>query len=186
MSANYQTLPPPPPAGSSPSSRPSSSRGAKILIGCLVGGALIFVLLIAGALLVGGIFFANNFKVGSTVNVPADFPIYPHARQNAAFTIGSRDRDPAHSVSLVQWTAPGRPGPVRDFYTASLNSGDWEILDQNSLRIVFQRRSTGHTGQVMIRDQLIHTLIQLQMTGDEPLEAGAPGTILPSDSSTTN
>ncbi len=134
----------------------------------------------------GGIFFANNFKVDSTVQVPSDFPIYPHARQNAAFTIGAKDHDPAHSVGLVQWDAAARPGPVRDFYAARLNIGDWEVLDQNPLRIVFRRKSTGHIGMVTIRDQLLHTLIQLQMTGNQPLEPGAQYSSPPSDSSATN
>ncbi|HXA42843.1 MAG TPA: hypothetical protein VNV65_08040 [Candidatus Solibacter sp.] len=186
MSANYQTLPPPPPAGSKLASPPPTGRGTKIFIGCLVGGAIIFVLVLGGALVAGGIFFANNFKVGSAVQVPSDFPIYPHARQNAAFTIGARDHDPAHSVSLVQWDAPARPGPVSDFYAAHLNIGDWEVLDQNSLRIVFRRRSTGNVGTVTLRDQLIHTLIQLQMTGNQPLDPGAPYSSPPSDGSTTN
>jgi hypothetical protein len=78
MAADYRYLPPPPTPG------PPSSRNFRLLIGCLVGGALLLILLVGGGILAGGIFIARNVNIGSTVGVPGDLPLYPHARQRPA------------------------------------------------------------------------------------------------------
>ena len=127
----------------------------------------------------GGIYITRNLSFGTAVSVPADFPVYPHARRGTSFRVAARDGDPAHAVSVVTWVSRDGADAVRQFYAASLDRGDWEVIDQNNSRIVFRRKSTGNFALLSIRGELLQTVIQLQMTGAQPLDPGAPHAIPP-------
>lgn len=164
MTANYSTLPPPPP--------PTTSRNTRFIVGCVIAGAVLFVALAVGVVAVGGLLVSRNLNITTAAGVPSDFPVYPHALRQASFTVGARDNNPRHSISMAQWSARGGSARVRRFYEESLNTGDWEILSHHFDRYSFRRRSTGAVAQLQIQDQVIQTLVQLAMTGDQPLGAG--------------
>lgn len=165
MNANYSTLPPPPQA--------TTSRNNRTILGCLIGGALLFVAIAVGVVAVGGFLVSRNLNITNSAGVPSDFPVYPHALRQASFTIGARDSNPRHRISMAQWGVRGGSTPVHKFYDASLNMGDWEIINQTFNRYRFRRRSTGAVAQLQIQDQVIQTVVQLAMTGDQPLDPGA-------------
>jgi hypothetical protein len=133
----------------------------------------LFVALAVGVVVVGGLLVSRNLDITTAAGVPSDFPVYPNALKQASFTVGAKDNNPRHSISMAQWSARGGSAQVRKFYEANLNTGDWEILSHSFNRYRFRRRSTGAVAQLQIQDQVIQTLVQLAMTGDQPLDAGA-------------
>lgn len=149
------------------------SRATKWLVGCLVGGCGGVLLLMVLGLVVGGIVASRfvSFQPGATR--PADFPVYPGARQQAAFTIKPRSGDPGLAVTLVQWQVVGGGQKVIPWYRDHLNQGDWEVVKEDSAGITFRRRSTGARALLQIRDQFTQTLVQLTMSGDQSLERAA-------------
>ncbi|HEY8741296.1 MAG TPA: hypothetical protein VIN56_11960, partial [Candidatus Dormibacteraeota bacterium] len=154
---------------------PGMSRGTKWLVGCLAGGCALTLVVLIGAFLIGGLAFSRNFSLQGGARVPSDFPVYPGAKQQAGFTVKSKDGNPGRAISLVQWQVAARGGPVNTWYRDQLNRGDWEILrtDDALGRLTFRRRSTGAVDTLQIRDQLAQTLVQLLVSGDQPLERGA-------------
>lgn len=164
------TLPAPPPAP--PTQR--MGRGTRRLLWGLGGCSVLAVLLVVAAIVVGGIAFSRTFnlQVGHT-SAPADFPVYPGAGLTTGIRMGARDGLSRHSVMLVQWQAPDGGDRVSAWYATHLNQGDWEVVDRVGSRFNFRRRSTGATAALQVQGQLNNSVVQLAMTGDQPLEPGA-------------
>lgn len=152
---------------------PGMSRGTKWLIGCLVGGCgTVILLAIIGV--VAGVIIASRFvDFQAGAKVPGDFPVYPGARQQTAITLKARDGDPTHSATLIQWRIAGRGDRVVAWYRDHLNQGDWKIVSDDAAGIEFRRRSTGARDLLQVRDQFTQTIVQIAITGDQPLERGA-------------
>jgi hypothetical protein len=149
------------------------SRGTKWLIGCLVGGCGGALLLMVLAVVVGGIMASRFVSFQAGASLPADFPVYPGARQQTAFTLKPRSGDPASAVTLVQWQVVARGDKVAAWYRDHLNQGDWEVVREDSTGITLRRHSTGARALLQIRDQFTQTLVQLATSGDQPLRRGA-------------
>lgn len=149
------------------------SRGTKWLIGCLVGGCGGVLLLLVLGLVVGGIVASRFVSFQAGASHPADLPVYPGARQQAAFTLKPRRGDQDSAVTLVQWQVVARGDKVTHWYRDHLNQGDWEVVREDSAGITFRRRSTGARALLQISDQFTQTLVQLAVSGNQPLERGA-------------
>lgn len=176
MATGYP-LPAPPPR---PPSQ-SMGRGPRVLLWSLGGCSLVAILLLVGAVVVGGLAFtrAFNLQVGHT-SAPGDFPVYPGAKVSTGIKMGARDGLASHSITLVQWQAPDGGDRVTAWYLAHLNQGDWELIDHVGPRLHFRRRSTGATALLQVQGQLTTSAVQLEMTGDQPLGPGArPATTNP-------
>jgi hypothetical protein len=156
------------------------SRGTKWLVGCLVGGCGGVLLLVVLGLVVGGIMASRFVSFQAGASLPADFPVYPGARQQTAFTIKPKSGAQTSAVTLVQWQVVARGDRVTPWYRDHLNRGDWEVVMEDAAGITFRRRSTGARALLQIRDQLTQTLVQLATSGDQPLQRGAHP--VPSDS----
>jgi hypothetical protein len=171
---------PPVPAGAGPAgyvaatpARSGTSTGTKWLIGCLLGGCGVIVLLFVALFVIGGVALLQNFSLSTNASVPSDFPVYPHAVKQAGFSM--KARKDGQGLTLIQWRAAGRGGQITAWYKDQLSRGDWEVLgsDDTLGRITFRRRSSGSQAVLQVRDQIAQTIIQLQMTDDQPLAQGA-------------
>jgi len=156
-------------------------RGTKVLLWSLGGCSIVAVLLVIAAVVVGGVAFSRafNLHVGHTV-APGDFPVYPGAKVSPGIQMGARNGGARESVTLVQWQAPDGGDRVAAWYGQHLNQGDWAVIEQSGSRFQFRRRSTGARALLQVQGQLSSSIVQLEMTGDQPLAAGA--TPLNSDS----
>ena len=166
MATGYP-LPIPPPAR-------GMGRGTKVLLWSLGGCGIITVLLVVGAVIFGGVMINRmfNLQVGN-VAAPHDFPVYPGAQSQAGMKMGAKNGTPSQSITLVQWQAPDGGDKVSAWYGQHLNQGDWEITDHIASQIHFRRRSTGAKAILQVTGQLTRSVVQLEMTGDQPLDAGA-------------
>ena len=164
MAAGYQ-LPTPPPA-------PGMSRGTKVLLWSVGGCGVVLLLAVVGSVIFGAIVASRtiDFHLGSTA--PADFPVYPGAREQTGVSVGAKNGS-GTTVSLVQWSAGARADIVLNWYKQHLDEGDWALDDETLGRIHFHRRSTGATAEVQVRGQVTQTLVQLVTTGDQSLDPGA-------------
>lgn len=151
--------------------------GTRWLIGCLVGGCGGVLLLTVLGLVVGGIVASRFVSFQPGANPPPDFPVYPGARQQAAFTLKPKSGDQGLAVTLVQWQILGSGQRVTPWYRDHLNQGDWEVVKEDSAGITFRRRSTGARALLQIHDQFTQTLVQLTVSGDQPLQRGAHPTL---------
>jgi hypothetical protein len=155
------------------------SRGTKWLIGCLVGGCATIVVLGIIGVVAGGLIASRFVDLSAGAKLPGDFPVYPGARQQTAITVKAKDGDPTHSVTLIQWRIAGGGSKVRTWYRDHLNQGDWEIVSEGPAGTRFRRKSTGAEDLLLVRDQLAQTIVQLEVTGDQPLERGAHPVLSP-------
>ena len=160
-------LPAPPPSQ-------GMGRGTRVLLWSLGGCSVVAILLIVGAMVAGGLALtrAFNLQMGH-ISAPGDFPVYPGAKTSTGIKMGAKDGLAGHSVSLVQWQAPDGGDKVSAWYEKHLNQGDWEVIDHAGSRFHFRRRSTGATALVQVQGELTNSIIQLEMTGDQPLAPGA-------------
>ena len=163
-------LPAPLPA---PPAAAGMSRGTRILLWSLGGCAGVGLVLLVGAMVFAAMVGTRMFNFHLDASAPADFPVYAGARQTTGMSMGSKDRANGMTVSLVQWDVPARPDIVTTWYKSHLNDGDWQVDGDDSPGITFHRRSTGAVATLMIRGSLSSTLVQLEMTGGQPLGAGA-------------
>jgi hypothetical protein len=171
------------PAGATPTAgyvspapaRGGTSTGTKWLIGCLLGGCGVVVLVFVALFVIGGVALLQNFSVSTNASVPSDFPVYPRAVKQAGFSMKARNGAAGQGVTLIQWRAAGRGGPITAWYKDQLNRGDWVVAGSDDAlgRITFRRRSSGAQAILQVRDQLAQTVIQLEMTEDQPLAQGA-------------
>jgi hypothetical protein len=160
-------LPAPPPA-------PGMGRGTRVLLWGLGTCSVVAILLIVGSLVFGGIAFSRmfNLQLGGTT-APRDFPVYPAARLSTGIKMGAKNGGAGQSITLVQWQVRADASTVRAWYAERLNQGDWEVVDDTGRAINFRRRSTGAVAILQVTGQLGTSIIQLEMTGDQPLEPGA-------------
>ena len=149
-------------------------RGTKVLLWSLGGCSIVAVVLVVAAVVFGGLAFSRafNLQVGRTV-APGDFPVYPGAKLSPGIRMGARDGGASQSVTLVQWSAPDGGDRVLAWYGQHLNQGDWAVIDRSGSRVHFRRRSTGSTALLQVQGQLSSSVVQLEMTGDQPLAPGA-------------
>jgi hypothetical protein len=152
------------------------SRGTKIALWSFGGCALLVTLLIVGSVVFTLVFASRafNLSVGKT-NAPADFPVYPGSRIQTGISMGAKDKG-QNSIRLVQWSVPASGDTVTTWYVRELDKGDWAIDDHQAGAIDFHRRSTGAVAHLQVQGELAQSVVQLEMTGDQPLERGAsPG-----------
>ena len=149
------------------------SRGTKILLWSLGGCMTVAILVVVAALVVGGIAFSRTFNLRlAGVSAPADFPVYPGARQSAAFGVAARGSSRG-AENLVQWQVQAPYDKVASWYRNHLDEADWEVVDEPLPgQLVIRRRSTGAVARVRVQGQLVQTLVQLVMTDDQPLAPG--------------
>ena len=169
MAVGYP-LPAPPPT-------PPMAKATRVLLWSLGGCGVLAVLLIAGSVVFGAVVASRtfNFHIGDTA-APADFPVFPGSRLQTGVTMGARKQGAQYTFSLVQWSVPARGTTVISWYREHLDQGDWAVEVETAGRISFHRRSTGAAARLLVRDQVAQTLVQLEMTGDQPLAPGAhPG-----------
>ena len=175
MAAGYP-LPAPPPTPRMPGS-------TRVLLWSLGGCGVLVVLLVAGSLVFGAVVASRMFNLHiGDIAAPADFPVYPGSRMQTGVSMGTRGRSAHHTISLVQWSVPARGTTVVAWYRQHLDEGDWAVETETAGGISFHRRSTGAAAQLQVHDQVAQTLVQLEMTGDQPLAPGAhpDGTNAPS------
>jgi hypothetical protein len=135
---------------------------------------VITVLLVVGALIFGGVMFQRMFNMQlGNVKAPSDFPVYPGAVAQPGMSMGVKGGRSTVTVRLAQWQAPDGADKVAPWYEQHLNQGDWEVTDHVASQIHIRRRSTGARAILQVTGQLTRSVVQLEMTGDQPLDAGA-------------
>lgn len=127
--------------------------------------AVIAVLCCGGCGVVAVVGVSSLHPTGATA--PADFPVYPGAKQQAGF--GLRPNDKAGTVALVQWVTADKGDAVVAFYRGELARGPWRSVAERRVSSSITEFTVIHTvtrdqGRVMVQDSFSQTLIQLSIT----------------------
>ncbi|MGI8609218.1 MAG: hypothetical protein ACR2MY_08345 [Candidatus Dormibacteria bacterium] len=149
------------------------SRGTKVALWSLGGCGVLVLLLVIGSLVFGAIVATRTFNIHLDSRAPADFPVYPGSQLQTGVSLGAKNHGAAGSFSLVQWSVAANTDMVMTWYKEHLDQGDWAYGGEESGVISFHRRSTGAVAHLVVRNQVTQTLVQLEVAGEQPLDAGA-------------
>jgi hypothetical protein len=135
--------------------------GGGCVLGCVVIGVLIVVLAIGG-LNLGAQSLKNRLQHGGFSCLQSDFPLYPGS------TFGGENFDlnestPGNACQMVYQTNDSAASVI-DFYTARLDSGDWQVTSSDSVngQLAFssKRLSTTH-GTLTVAQKNDHAIITI-------------------------
>lgn len=148
-----------PAAPSNAPPRPPRNRRPWVIAGV---GCLVLLLLACGG---AGLF---AFRTFNSLNIaaaspPADFPVYPGARQQSALAI--RPSGSTGPITSVQWVTSDSSATVVDFYRTNLDRPPWRLLAERPVAIAqlltFEDTGRARYGQVQVQSILNKTTIQL-------------------------
>ncbi|MEA2646670.1 MAG: hypothetical protein QOE92_1753 [Chloroflexota bacterium] len=133
----------------------------------IIGGVSCLVLLVLAC---GGAGYAVYRGVGAlnpvAASPPADFPVYPGARQQSA--IGFHPNDQVGTISTIQWVTVDPADTVLAYYRTNLARGAWRITDERKTGIATRltiESTRGDAGYLQVQGILNQTQIQLSIGG---------------------